>query len=179
MGEKALAALTSEDKFVLPSEIKTIRSQANRPKRSHSSLIREKEVSCRGRVFCYNTVITRLPFNRGRRPVIRKRRTPKWLERRAATEKKMAGLVFLKGITKWDKRRAQYIERKWMDGVTPFSRVVSSWRVHRAFIVISWSVRSVFSGHAILICRIYFFHLSGKHKPFSVLLADFAETKRV
>ena len=38
MGEKALAALTSEDKFVLPSEIKTIRSQANRPKRSHSSL---------------------------------------------------------------------------------------------------------------------------------------------
>lgn len=100
MGEKALAALTSEDKFVLPSEIKTIRSQANRPKRSHSSLKPRDVVErrrCRGRVFCYNTVITRLPFNRGRRPAIRKERTPKWLEKRAATEKKNGWFSFLKG----------------------------------------------------------------------------------
>ena len=46
MGEKALAALTSEDKFVLPSEMQTVRSQANRSNRSHSSLKpRERSVS--------------------------------------------------------------------------------------------------------------------------------------
>lgn len=58
MGEKALAALTSEDKFVLPSEIKTIRSQANRPKRSHSSLKpRERSVlswTCFLLQYCHN-----------------------------------------------------------------------------------------------------------------------------